>query len=457
MRRILLASLLPVAFAAAPAWSQTSVFNWSGVYVGAHAGYGWGMTEHGDFGYVTDGGLAGGQIGFNRQIGNFVFGLEGELSWSNLRGNLAIGNYFGAADLDSTSQVDWLATVTGRVGVAQGSTLIYAKGGVVWAGMQHGSHLIANGALPAAFDFFHRTGEATHPGWTLGGGIEHAFAPNWSARLEYGFVSLPMRGVALAGPSSAGGTISTTSSVVDLQQSLHLVKLGVNYHFGGPPTAPAIAPTPPGGFDWTGFYLGLHAGYSAGRATWIGFDPDYHLDLGGGLAGGQAGYNLQVGRVVFGAEFDLAWTGISEAFSTSVVEPILGATSLNLTTRTQWLGTAAGRIGFAQDGWLLFGKLGVAVAHQRHAWDQNAPGLLEIRTSGRHHHVGVLVGAGVEYAVTRNWSVKAEYDFIDLGRESITVVGTAAGLINGNVFADPNIRQQMHIGKLGVNYRFAPP
>jgi len=129
MRQRVFAAGLLLMIAAAPARGDTPIFNWSGFYVGGHAGYGWGQGGQGNIGFVTDGGLAGGQVGVNRQIGNFVFGLEGEVSWSGLRGNLAISNYFGQAELAYGSQLDWLATAAGRVGIAQGSSLIYVKGG----------------------------------------------------------------------------------------------------------------------------------------------------------------------------------------------------------------------------------------------------------------------------------------------------------------------------------------
>lgn len=455
----------PILFAillagTSPALAQQPAFNWSGFYLGAHAGYGWGTTDHlgNDVSFTTDGLLAGGQAGINRQIGNFVFGIEADAAWADLRGDASQNGYFNFGNIALTSDIDWLATVTGRVGVAQGRSLVYLKGGMAWTGAQHGFHLVNTGPLPAAFDFFHRDGGGSHPGWTLGGGIEHAFAPNWSARFEYAFVGMPSHRFAISGPTSIGGVVASTSTDLDVTHALHLLRFGVNYHFGGPATTPAIAPTPPSGFDWSGFYVGVHAGYGAGRASWINLDPHRLLDLDGALAGGQLGLNLQVGRIVFGAEFDLAWSGIDGGFTGMVTDPGLGATTLHIATRTDWLGTAAGRLGFAHDQWLLYVKAGAAAAHQRHVLEQTAPGLAQILTSGRHHHAGVLLGAGIEYALNRNWSMKAEYDFIDFGRENIITYGTASGaFFTGNVIAPSTVRQQLHLAKLGVNYRFAPP
>lgn len=458
MRRILLAGLWPIALAAAgPALAGAPVVNWSGVYVGAHAGYGWGTMNHTDLGFMGDGALAGGQVGINRQIGNLVFGIEGELSWAGLRGSLAMQNYFGVADVDFSSRLDWLGAVVGRIGIGQGASLVYLRGGPVWAGLDHGARLVYTGPAPAPFDFIDRSGGATQLGWTLGGGIEHAVAPNWSARIEYAYVGLAERTVAIAGTISNAGVIAPSATDLRVMQGLHLVKLGVNYHFGGPPTQPATAPLPAAGFDWSGFYLGLHAGAGAGRASWLDLDPRRHLDLAGGHAGGQAGLNLQVGRIVFGAEFEATWSAIGREASFAAMEAGLGATTLTLATEPQWLGIAAGRFGVAHDRWLVFAKLGAAVGHQRHGRDQVAPGVLALRTAGRHHHAGVLVGAGFEYALTPAWSVKGEYGFVDFGRESITTTGSADGLLNGNVINDQTVRQQLHLGKIGINYRFAPP
>jgi opacity protein-like surface antigen len=459
MRRtaVLIATMLA---SASQAWADRPLFNWSGFYLGAHAGYGWGTTDQFDnsLSFTSHGLLAGGQVGINRQIGNFVFGIEADAAWADLRGDVRVNSFFNVGNVAFTSDADWLATVTGRVGVAQGASLLYVKGGVAWAGTNHGTRFAYAGPPPAPFDFMHRDGAGAHPGWTLGGGIEHAFAPNWSARVEYAFVSLPTRSFAISGPNSIGGVVTNITEGLDVMHALHLVRFGVNYHFGGPATTPVVAPMPPSGFDWTGFYLGVHAGYGGGTAVWTDLDPRRHLDLDGGLAGGQFGLNLQVGRIVFGAEIEAAWTGVTGGLTGVVSEPGVGTARLDIASRLEWLGTAAGRFGVAHDRWLLFVKAGAAAAQTRHAYDLAAPGLLQFRTSGRHHHAGVLIGGGIEHALAPNWSVKAEYNFIDFGSENVTTLGTAGGtLLTGNVLGSPSVRQQLHLAKLGVNYRFAPP
>ena len=98
----------PILFAillagTSPALAQQPAFNWSGFYLGAHAGYGWGTTDHlgNDVSFTTDGLLAGGQAGINRQIGNFVFGIEADISGTDI--NSAVGpshiDYMGTARL----------------------------------------------------------------------------------------------------------------------------------------------------------------------------------------------------------------------------------------------------------------------------------------------------------------------------------------------------------------------
>lgn len=162
-----------------------AVYNWTGFYIGAHAGYTWGDTRFdfataghynnvpGDsFGFGTDGFMGGGHAGYNWQTGNFVFGLEGSISYTDLNGN-AISPYFPATDTFHTKQ-EWIATVTPRLGFASGAWLFYVKGGVAFTELRT--------RIQDTFDYNERSD--TKAGWTVGGGVEWMVSPNWIVGVE---------------------------------------------------------------------------------------------------------------------------------------------------------------------------------------------------------------------------------------------------------------------------------
>jgi outer membrane immunogenic protein len=112
--------------------------------------------------------------------------------------------------------------------------------------------------------------------------------------------------------------------------------------------------------------------------------------------------------------------------------------------RIEQLGLLSARLGSAWENWLVYTKGGAAVANSRYVFF--IPGVLNEAPSDVRW--GWVVGAGGEYGITRNWSFKVEYDYVDLGTRHVTLTG-AGGL----TFAFDQ-RQQLHIAKLGINYRF---
>lgn len=206
----------PVPYKAPPAGVLPAQYDWTGFYVGGHVGYGWAEKSWQDsFGlfdisHEANGFLGGGQAGFNYQIGQFVLGVEGDWSWS--------GMSTSSTSLASTfnTDVDWTATVTGRAGLAFDRWLVYGKGGVAWARDRFSTNFYTFPAAPEIAD--------TRLGWTVGAGVEYAFAPQWSAKLEYNFMDF-----GTAQYSFAPGTSTS------IDQQIHAVKFGINYKFGGGP------------------------------------------------------------------------------------------------------------------------------------------------------------------------------------------------------------------------------
>ncbi len=181
-------------------------------------------------------------------------------------------------------------------------------------------------------------------------------------------------------------------------------------------------------FTWTGFYVGLNAGaairadQTANNASYYtGFgNPSYGYDASSAnvafIGGGQLGYNWQTGPLVFGVETDFDYrSGFGQG---------------------GFLGTARGRLGYAfSNAWMLYATGGLAYGN---TFNDNS----YMFNSSNSMRIGYALGGGVEYAVNRNWSIKGEYLFTDLGRSNLSVYGLAPP------------RSQSHLVRLGVNYRF---
>src|SRR5262249_33560938 len=159
----------------APA-AAAPLFNWTGFYIGANVGYG---SAHADFSVPgatgTDdlnGVIGGGQIGYNWQAGNWIFGLEGDFQGADQHDNTTVT---GIGSMDNS--VSWFATIRGRVGYAIAPTwMIYATGGGAFANFKSTTTLVGIGTS---------TSETTNGGWSAGAGIEAAINRNWSWKVEY--------------------------------------------------------------------------------------------------------------------------------------------------------------------------------------------------------------------------------------------------------------------------------
>jgi len=183
-------------------------------------------------------------------------------------------------------------------------------------------------------------------------------------------------------------------------------------------------------FNWTGFYLGINGGGAWGRSQWDGIDK---FNISGGLIGGTIGYNWQLGgQWVLGVEGDIDWTGIRGSTNNNFLCP------LGCETRNHWLATARGRAGYAWDRFLPYVTAGLALGDVAAA----RPGF----PAGTNTTAGWTVGAGVEFAVVPNVSVKAEYLFVALSDFNC---GFNCGLVaNGNVTFYANV------ARLGLNVHF---
>ena len=222
MRRVLLTTISLLAFTATvavaadlprqmPAKAPAMVpvgYNWTGFYLGINGGYGWGRSNWDAFATTTDvsGWMAGLTAGYNWQaMGSpWVFGLEGDIDWSNIKGSTTVNCAVGCETKNT-----WLSTVRGRVGYAWDRFLPYFTGGLAVGGVE---------ANRAGF-----TGDSeTRAGWTIGGGVEFALAPQWSAKVEYLYVDLGSFDCGTRCGAFSPDNVSFTSS---------LVRGGINYKF----------------------------------------------------------------------------------------------------------------------------------------------------------------------------------------------------------------------------------
>jgi outer membrane immunogenic protein len=197
-----------------------------------------------------------------------------------------------------------------------------------------------------------------------------------------------------------------------------------------PPVAPVYVPVPY--FSWTGFYIGLNGGGAWGGHSQFDFPGSSSAspDASGWLAGGTLGANYQVGSFVLGIEGDFDGSDIRGSSA------CLGG-GFTCQTRADWLATARGRVGYAFDRLLPYVTGGLAVGNLT----ASIPGI----GSATNTSTGWTVGGGVEFALNRNWSVKAEYLYVDLGNfDCIACGGTPPASVGFTT----------NVVRAGVNFRF---
>ena len=196
-------------------------------------------------------------------------------------------------------------------------------------------------------------------------------------------------------------------------------------------------------YEWTGFYVGGHFGYGdASFGPGTNPLPEQGVVLphsATGLSGGyQLGYNRQLAnRVVLGIEADATFTGPLDG-------PALARSPVPFNTTLDYVGTVRGRVGYAFDRFMPYVTGGVAWGHT-HINVNDADGVTPLFPVG-HYQTGWTAGLGLEYAVSGNWTAKAEYEYVDLSRKTYDLSGFGLGSVN----VDPRI----HLFKLGLNYQF---
>ena len=231
------------------------MYNWSGFYAGINAGYTFGDSSNvqtsglapvnvgnvasgarsASVGLDRDGFIGGGQMGYNWQANSpWVWGLEADISYTDVNSSrsfvtvlpVALGGAPSNLNNTLSSKMDYFGTVRGRLGYAWDRTLIYATGGLAYGEVQH-SGSFNNAANAVQFAGSTRD---TKTGYTVGGGIEHAWTGNWTVKAEYLYYDLGTTDVTVALVPGVAGTGGYNSSFKD---DGHIVRAGLNYKFGG--------------------------------------------------------------------------------------------------------------------------------------------------------------------------------------------------------------------------------
>lgn len=205
-------------------------YNWTGFYVGANVGGSWGRQDT-RFDSTTvsiinsnhlDGVIGGGQIGYNWQLGSpWVFGIEADFQGSGQKHSDVLASLAGGTtSLSYENKLDWFGTVRGRLGYAigdRGTWLPYITGGLAYGDSKISGSGTVLGTTAVAF-----SQSDTRVGWTIGAGIEWAFADRWSAKLEYLYMDLGHD------PAIA---LTPTTSITTGRLTDNVARVGVNLHF----------------------------------------------------------------------------------------------------------------------------------------------------------------------------------------------------------------------------------
>lgn len=200
----------------APLYSAPADFNWTGLYIGINGGYGFGSSHH-NFdvvgtttgSYDISGAVAGLTVGYNWQLGRWVYGVEGDFDWSGIKGTAPCPGPGFTCGTDST----WLGTARGRFGYAFDRWLPYITAGAAFGNIK-ATIDPSSAAFPGA--------SATRIGWTGGAGVEYALWQSWSVKAEYLYVSL-------GDMDCATGCSGIGADKVGFKASL--VRGGINYRF----------------------------------------------------------------------------------------------------------------------------------------------------------------------------------------------------------------------------------
>jgi outer membrane immunogenic protein len=391
--------------------------------------------------FATRGGLLGGTLGLSYATGSWLLALENDLELANVNGS------FGPTGVPFSTRLDWIYNFRARIGYAFDRFVPYLAFGPSFGGLSSTATIPGLGTASS---------RETRSGWTLGGGIDLAISPSWTAKAEYLFECLGS---------------ATQFSIDNVRFMGHFVRVGLNYNIYSTAVRGADAsrsmPEKAAGaavYRWTGLYVGGDVGGSAAQLATayalagvpVGSVTDWtnggFRGLGlHGLAGVEAGYNLQIEHLVLGFETDFQFTQLAGHSVNSRFSVASGGATGVLTGLTELskLGTIRGRLGFAPNRWLYYVAGGLAYGEVETGSNFSTPGAATVTSTAESTPAGWTIGAGFEGALWDNWTAKLEYLYIDLGTIHDTFAGSGPF---GPITANSRIVE--HVLRAGLSTRF---
>jgi outer membrane immunogenic protein len=440
-------------------------YSWTGLYIGANAGYGVG-SQQGNLTFAPNGGLpitetfnampaggfGGGQLGYNYQFKSIVLGLETDIQGSGIsdtRTCLLTCTPAGTGLIDQ--KLNWFGTTRARLGLATGPVLSYVTVGAAYGEVETGVSTTLAGIPTSSM-----TASSTKAGWTWGTGVEAALGGNWTAKAEYLYIDFGSSSA--ANSLVAGGALQATSFTTKNQEQIF--RGGVNYRFGPDQSAASWQRQ-----NWAGLFVGGTFGYGIGRddsaiAPLPLTGEAFYLSPRGFNGGAIAGYNWQFGSWVAGVETD-----IQDSSGSGYLTCVFGCSSaagpiaLTIDQDLSWFGTVRGRLGYAAGPALFYATGGAAYGSVKENVTQTATGVANFGQSFTHSKSGFAVGGGIENKLDvfgwlgPNWTTRTEYLYMDLGSVSDSFVN-AAVLPGVTQTLTSNLHEQ--IWRTVVTYKFTP-
>jgi opacity protein-like surface antigen/outer membrane receptor protein involved in Fe transport len=513
-----------------------ALWTWTGLYVGVNAGYSMGRSDTEVLFTDPDGTpllatgsslklraiMAGAQTGYNWQLGNWVTGLETDIQFTRHGANstyvcpvavcntgiLALTRVDVPVIVERSHNLDWFATVRGRLGISVTPDLLaFMSGGMAAGGITQSGRIVGsapvfdpNGNLSVVDATRPYLARTTKLGWSIGGGVEAHIAGNLTGKIEYLYLNFGdalMRedNITNGTPIAVGVTSHITESVV---------RAGINYKFD--PNAPAptvvaasaeetvpstkisrrgkgqmiykgpIAPL----WTWTGFYLGVNYGYSWGKADGdLFFNDEFGNFLfaststskvNAAIGGAQTGFNWSFGSWLIGIEVDLGLSRQRGEPLYACPQPICNPNGpvfarFDESTKLEWFGTLRARLGatLTPDA-LIYMTAGAAIgefAPEGTIWSFDAnPFPVNQNFGNRLLKPGWTVGGGIETRIAGNWTGKIEYLYLDFGNVIAFGLNMNNQWLGIDFLAVPGIAAtyEAHVTdkmlRVGINYKF---
>lgn len=404
---------------------------WSGFYAGLHIGAvdskTWVQDEDDDV--LNEEGMsiftndlkasAGLHAGYNWMMGSALVGVEADYSWTNSGGP----RNYDANRLFISSQIDGFASIRARVGLASGNALAYVTGGGALINAKISASDIGSAGENVSYDQFGAI--------VLGAGVEIKVTDRISVRGEYLNYAFDEKSTVCAGcfdnqPQLADGT-------------LHTFRAGLSYYLNATGTGmPEVEAA-----DWSGFYAGIHTGI-LNSSTGIRDDDGTIFDANGLTvitnsrdvsSGIHAGYNYQIQNAVFGFEVDYSLTnsGSTRFFNSN---------DHFISSEIEGYGSARGKVGLAAGDALFYATGGIGFVKAKLSGYDSIP----TQVVDYENFVALVAGAGTEYKIKEDVSIRAEYLYYGFDEKSDLCTGCA----NDPAFADG----ELHILRVGLTKQF---